>query len=1027
MLEICKASAGSGKTYKLTGDYIVKLFQNGEKDGYKHILAVTFTNKATDEMKQRILEKLHSLVTTTEKDTIFDNIMEIDTLGWMEPARREKYIRENAGKMLIEILNDYSQFNVSTIDKFFQQTMRSFARELGHFASYNVELDAESVLSETLDLMMDSLGENQPLLDWMIRMSVESIEEGEGWNPLPRLKNLGAQLFKETLKLKQRELGGEIAEKEVIDQYRQGIENVIRSFEEQSRKIGEDGCNIIKKHGLTAESFSGASKSPFKLFERWANGEIKEPTATFEKLSGDMERWSSKKGPSAIKESIESAYNDGLNDMVDRAISLYSENVVYYNTAKVISKNLFTLGILGDIYNVFQEYCKEKNIVLLSETNDVLNKIIDGSDTPFVYEKMGVWLDHYLIDEFQDTSQMQWSNILPLVKDSADKGLDNLIVGDVKQSIYRWRNSDWSLLKERLYRDFQGYDIKDGNLRTSRRSYEHVVRFNNSFFGMCARELQNKFNKTIGDTENTLITNIYSTDKESPDYFEQEYLESKGSEGHVKVSFIESDGERDWKEVNLERLVEDINILKGNGWSYKDMAVLVRTNKEGSAVAGKLLDAGFKIVSDDSLVISASKSVQKLVTALKYISSPEDPLVKFIFNGVEISASEKSLYNICEEIARQMSPEDMLEGAFLQAFMDSVLDYTSVNGSDLDGFVKWWDEVGRKRSISAPEGDDAIRIITIHKSKGLGYDVVLVPFFDEPLYDSKVEDRGKILWCTPGDAPFNEIKILPIASSSKLLNTVFAEDYKEEVLYSYIDKINVAYVAFTRAKTELIVYPKVPKFDKDGNFAIASMADVLYMYCGKELEYEEGEWFVSTSHTSEKSPSDESESGIYKSVPIGDRLKLALAGGDFFSIDSSRGRGVVMHDVLAKIATEEDLDDAVDEAVREGLIDAASRQEILDDLHKRLKSVAERHWFDGTYDFHNEIDILLPGGEFRRPDRIMTSGNHAIIVDYKFGHLKSKRYIYQVQDYKKYLLQMGYTTVEGYIWYLEDNEIVEVN
>ena len=178
---------------------------------------------------------------------------------------------------------------------------------------------------------------------------------------------------------------------------------------------------------------------------------------------------------------------------------------------------------------------------------------------------------------------------------------------------------------------------------------------------------------------------------------------------------------------------------------------------------------------------------------------------------------------------------------------------------------------------------------------------------------------------------------------------------------------------------------------------------------------------------SEKSSSDEPESGIYKSVPIGDRLKLALAGGDFFSIDSSRGRGVVMHDVLAKIATEEDLDDAVDEAVREGLIDAASRQEILDDLHKRLKSVAERHWFDGTYDFHNEIDILLPGGEFRRPDRIMTSENHAIIVDYKFGHLKSKRYIYQVQDYKKYLLQMGYTTVEGYIWYLEDNEIVEVN
>ena len=1021
MLKIMKASAGSGKTYRLARKYISLLLKSKDRYAYRHILAVTFTNKATDEMKGRILKELHVLATRPHESGYHDHFVPS-----YFPSDTE--LQKKAEIVLSDMLHDYSAFAVSTIDRFFQQALKAFSREIGQFASYQVELDKDSLVAESVDRILDSLTEEDSgLLSWLTDNVLEQIEQGGRYSMDANLMEMAKRL-KSAQRQDVMEKSGVAADKEYpkekLLEIRDACRQIVSDFRAAVKAAAKAALDVIGQAGVNpAESNRGFMKKLYQYSELEDGDAIEALPETFTSKALDHEQWFAKTKAAKLKPLVYPFLEAPLEDFC----TLFDKAFKVYNTAQILDGQLYGLGVAGELDKAFKELMKEKNVLCIDDSNTILRDIIDGSDAPFVYEKLGVRYEHFLLDEFQDTAGVQWSNFSPLLHESESKGGESLIVGDVKQSIYRWRNSDWSLLKERLYRDFQGYDIKDGNLRTSRRSYEHVVRFNNSFFGMCARELQNKFNKTIGDTENTLITNIYSTDKESPDYFEQEYLESKGGKGHVKVSFIESDGERDWKEVNLERLVEDINILKGNGWSYKDMAVLVRTNKEGSAVAGKLLDAGFKIVSDDSLVISASKSVQKLVTALKYISSPEDPLVKFIFNGVEISASEKSLYNICEEIARQMSPEDMLEGAFLQAFMDSVLDYTSANGSDLDGFVKWWDEVGRKRSISAPEGDDAIRIITIHKSKGLGYDVVLVPFFDEPLYDSKVEDRGKILWCTPGDAPFNEIKILPIASSSKLLNTVFAEDYKEEVLYSYIDKINVAYVAFTRAKTELIVYPKVPKFDKDGNFAIASMADVLYMYCGEELEYEEGEWFVSTSHTSEKSSSDEPESGIYKSVPIGDRLKLALAGGDFFSIDSSRGRGVVMHDVLAKIATEEDLDDAVDEAVREGLIDAASRQEILDDLHKRLKSVAERHWFDGTYDFHNEIDILLPGGEFRRPDRIMTSGNHAIIVDYKFGHLKSKRYIYQVQDYKKYLLQMGYTTVEGYIWYLEDNEIVEVN
>ena len=309
-----------------------------------------------------------------------------------------------------------------------------------------------------------------------------------------------------------------------------------------------------------------------------------------------------------------------------------------------------------------------------------------------------------------------------------------------------------------------------------------------------------------------------------------------------------------------------------------------------------------------------------------------------------------------------------------------------------------------------------------------------MPFFDEPLYDAKIEDKGKILWCTPKLSPFDEIKILPIASSSNLLKTIFVDDYKDEVLYSYIDKINVAYVAFTRAKSELLIYPKLPDFRKDGSYDVKSMADALYFYCGEEAEYEEGVWVTSPSYGQAADSADvvadqagASSTSTYHSVPIGERLHLALRGGDFFSPESSRGRGVVMHDILAKIATSDDLDRAVDEAVSEGLLSSDEIGVIKSELHDRLDSVASRHWFDGTYEFRNETDILLPEGDFRRPDRVMVCGDKAIVVDYKFGQIKRSSYIRQVQQYMSYLSQMGYASVEGYVWYLEDNEIVEVN
>ena len=375
MLEIYKASAGSGKTYTLTHKYLDLLFhnENNDIDKFRHILAVTFTNKATDEMKQRILEELNKVASDAKSKD-----------------------KENAQKILIEILNDYNSFNIRTIDRFFQQVLRSFAREVGQYASYNVELDQESVLTEAVDSLMDSLDDtdNKELLDYLIRLSIDSIESGKQWNPRPDLIALGKQLFSENYKLNEINLQPGWNDKNNIDSFQEKMKEIVSSFESNARELGEKGMLIISRNGLEVTDFFGGKNSAFKLFEKLKNGFYDKPNSSFRKLYEGRDSYYSKGTPNNVRENIVNAYSDGLADTVSSVISLFDEDFIYYKSASVILRDLFTMGLLSDIDREIKSYCKKKNIILLSESTDFLNKIIDGSDTPFVYEKIGRRIDN---------------------------------------------------------------------------------------------------------------------------------------------------------------------------------------------------------------------------------------------------------------------------------------------------------------------------------------------------------------------------------------------------------------------------------------------------------------------------------------------------------------------------------------------------------------------------------------------------------------------------------------------------------
>lgn len=1083
MLTIYKASAGSGKTFRLVVEYLKLILANPYN--YKHILAVTFTNKATNEMKSRILEQLN-LLAQGEKSSTIEVLLE-------ETQYTEHQIRQKASQTLKNILHDYNRFSVNTIDSFTQKVIKSFNRELGISPNYTLELDNEIILEEAVQRLFDKISDNKNLRKWLREFSRERIEDNRSQQIESEIKNLGAELFKESF---QEYLSNEKESdfnRNDLDEFIMELAGLKATFENTLKKKGRLAVNEMQKAGLGPADFSGGARSSIGVFfVKLSNGNLPNFTDTVRKRGKDAEIWVTKNNKRRVE--IIALAEQILLPLLSDIITYYDTYYPQYNTVLAVQKQIRTLGILIDLKDEIRELLREKGILPLSDSNLLLSKIIGESDTPFVYEKIGNYYKYFMLDEFQDTSDLQWKNFKPLIANSLAEGNNNLIVGDVKQSIYRWRNSDWNILAQKLQDEFTEAQRKEKTLAENFRSDRNIIEFNNRIMKAMIGEFENRLFVDIPDEFNEInrFRNIYSSYEQKPGN------PIAPETGFVQANFLPAES---FTEDSTRLLIEQVKMLQDKGIEAEEIAILIRKNKEGAPIIQAFLEAARKpenvsydltVLSNESLFLHASKGVLFIINLLEVLIDSNNEIAKatllFMWqswlkpelanNGFGKTNFQKDIgfekpenwylkKNYEEEFDQELSElvdeirnhvllssldeavtkiasktglfEITAELPFIQTLIDKAAELKTSLSNDLSNFIFWWHEKGYLTSVSINEEIRSIRLLTVHKAKGLEYKAVLIPYFDWNTGPSSFQ--SPMLWCKPTNAPFTKFPLLPVQYGTLMKESEFAPDYYEEKVNNYIDTLNLVYVAFTRAKSSLIINSKQITFNKNGKESSSTSIDRLFVKAiqSELIEKNYPTSFNESEHTfsygnfpefrKEKPATNVEKIDKYKFHDLSDRIRLRMSGEDFLieseQVHSEKNIGTLVHEILSDIETKKDIEPACTKALKEGKITEREYSDILKQIELNLNIERVQNWFDGTFTVLNERD-LLSDKFLLRPDRIMYRNDTAIVVDYKTGEKIPGKYNRQVKRYAKNLKATGFKKVSGYLWYLGSKEIEEV-
>jgi len=1048
MLEIMKASAGSGKTYNLAGKYIGLLLKSDDRYAYRHILAVTFTNKATDEMKNRILKELFILSTEPDRSGYRDRF-----IPSLFPSDED--LRRKAERVLQDILHDYSAFAVSTIDKFFQQTLKAFSREIGQFASYQVELDKESLVAESVDRILDSLTEESgALLSWLTANVLEQIEAGGRYSLDANLLEMSRRLMSPQRQEVMASAGVDeesMCSKERLAAVREKCRQLRDGFREELSSKARAVLDVLEQAGVSpAESNGRFLLKLYDYAEPDPDRKLEAPTPSFMSKASDPDKWFAKTKAKTLLPKVYPFMQAPLEDFM----SMFGKEFSVYNTALILDSQLYGLGVADELSRTFKALMKEKNVLCIDDSNTILKDIIDGSDAPFVYEKLGVRFEHFLLDEFQDTAQVQWQNFAPLLENSEGQGGENLIVGDVKQSIYRWRGSDWKLLDSTVPEMFERHQEKV--LDTNYRSLSSVVEFNNGFFSAAADIIDN-----MGDeTDNGRMASIYSD-------VVQKVAKADQPSGNVSLTFCD-------KEDELQKVLDSVMEARSHGARLSDIAVLVRSNAIGESVASFLIGNGISVITDDSLRVKNSMMVRRIVSLMSCVENPQDTVGSYLADSLNITMPQGSisLTDMAESLFRSLVAADKdglwhKEALHVQTFMDNLQDYVSSNGNALRGFLKWWE--GENPSISSPSAGDSIRVMTIHKSKGLAFPYVIIPFVENiKLF------RGNDSWCVP-DLKGTDLEgvaegVYDVSLSASSASTLFAEDYRKERFLQHVDNMNTLYVAMTRPALGMhLIAGRLPAkcikaLDEGDLSQFADMSQILYWYAsslclGSDMTRsvdEEAERFDTGSFVdfeafrndaqSDVSAFEVEEGNEYPSIPLNSsledsemvgergRLKFSSDSIDFFSDSGEAGysasrriKGVVLHDILAGVKVPSDLEGAVREAVRSGNLTSSEAETAYEHLGPAIERMQKEYgWFpDDGARVLNEAEIMDSDGASYRPDRVVISGNKVSVIDFKFGE-HHPSYERQVSRYARIWRRMGYEDVSSYLWYVHTGEVMRI-
>ena len=1081
-LTVYKASAGSGKTFTLASEYITLVVKNPQD--YRSILAVTFTNKATQEMKTRILSQLYGIAhSLPDSEAYYEQVR-------MKTGFSEQTIRENAAKALSLLTHHYNEFRVQTIDAFFQSVLRNLARELNLTANLRVDLNDEQVEAQAVDELINSLEEGEEVLNWIRDYIDKNIEDDKGWNVISQIKDFGKNIFKDFYKDHKTELDNRFSDESFFNDF-------ITDLRERRTRI----LNRLNEHAKQMyKKIRDANLDNPNLFNRGANGLLShiikltkgtpsnDPTPQYiQSCIDSAEKWPASKCPAkeraAIIELASASLCSDLKILNDYRINDWKE----YQSCNLTLKHLSQLRLLHAISEAVDEINKDTNRFMLSNTQSLLCTLMKDSDTPFVFEKMGAYLKHIMIDEFQDTSTIQWNNFRKLLDNCmAQVDSHNLIVGDVKQSIYRWRQGDWKLLNN-IEHEFTKEQIKIEPLDTNYRSEENIIRFNNAFFKQAVSQTVNEL-ESEGIQGATELVEAYKEIEQKP--------RKDNGKGCVRIKLFRYDSKNasDYKQKILNELIENIRQLLDQGYKQKDIAILARSKTVIPDIVDSFqnIDTNVSLVSDEAFRLDASLAVNVIIEALRLLTHPHDKLtesklvklyqqqviktgkdINDLFvgeNSTELKSflpsgyidkfeflSRLSLIDLVDEIYSLFSL-DSLEGqsAYVCTFYDTLNEYLRDHPADIDDFIEEWEDTLSSNTIQSDEVD-GIRLITIHKSKGLEYDNVLIPFCDWELEKT----NGITIWCSGDDKekPYGELPLIPVDYSSKMLGTVFEDDYKEEHLQNTVDNMNLLYVAFTRAGKNLFITGKKYKERTSGKSERSHIIQYIIEELAKELPgaiiSDAGEngpisFELGTLSTcEERVEKEKATENPFELSPKTHKLKIETfphpvsfrqsnKSHDFIKgedIDPSDARhyikvGNVLHQLFSTILTEADIEPRLKELEQAGIIynDDITSRELQNKISCALSNEKVKNWFSPRWKLFNECTILDYDKETgdvyeHRPDRVMTDGKEMIVVDFKFGKPRDE-YHEQVQRYMRLLMRMGYKQVSGYIWYVLRNEIV---